>query len=182
MNRKATPLLLVAALILGIAAWWSHQVRTGASGRTPSRAGLLLPVHPQDLIQVRLRRDFWNTFTLTRGPDTAWQLIEPAREPADATAVELLLQALTSLPVLRRIDLPGDDTEHYRQYGLWEPRLTVQILTADRQDVFLFGDETSDGTGVYCVHEGRDGVYVTSAAAFNSIETDPDRYRTNPAR
>ena len=178
MNRKATPLLLAATLLLGIAAWWSHRSHPDGPGRSPSRAGLLLPIHPQDLIQVRLRRDFWNTFTLARGADTAWELIEPAREPADAAAVEVLLQTLTSLPVIRRIDLPGDDTEHYRQYGLWEPRLTVQVLTGHRQEVLQFGDETSDGTGVYCIREGVDGVFITSAAAFSALETEPDKFRS----
>jgi hypothetical protein len=180
MNRKATPLLLAAALILGLVAWWSNLARKSSSSDGAPRGARLLSLHPQDLIQVRVRRDYWNTFTLARGRDTRWELIEPAREPADPEAVERLLQTLTTIPVLQRIDLPGDDTERHRQYGLWEPRLTVQILTAERQESLLFGGETSDGAGIYCAREGRDGVFIVPADALAVLETGPDPYRAAP--
>lgn len=182
MNKRATPILLIAVFLLALAAWRSHVSRSGTQTAGSAASSRLLAMHPQDLIQVRVQRDYWNTFTLARDQDTAWQLTEPAREPASAAAVDVLLQTLTALPILQRIDLPGDDTERHRQYGLWDPRLTVRLLTFDRQEVLLFGDETLDGTGVYCAREGRDGIYIVPASAFALLETNPDHYRASASR
>lgn len=177
MNRRATPILLAVALLLGLAAWWSQRSRSGSPSHGPTRSTRLLPAHPQDLLQIRVRRDYWNTFTLARRADASWELIEPAREPARADAVESLVNTLATLPILQRIDLPADDSERHRHYGLWEPRVTVQVLTANRQHLLRFGTETPDQAGVYCALEGRDDILVTSRAALDILELDLDHYR-----
>jgi hypothetical protein len=125
-----------------------------------------------------VKRDYWNSYSLRRQPDGAWRLTEPSSEPASSSAVNKLLNALSDLPVVTMINLPSDDTERYREYGLWEPAAEVTVTVDGGEHTLLLGAQTPDGQATYCAEAGgSDHVYVVSSSAVKAIPTDAAAYR-----
>ena len=183
MNRKLTPYLVVAVLVLGLLAYLSERPRrTGEAGRTrAARAAGVLRVDPEDVHRVRMRRDFWNSYTLARDEERRWVMEEPSRGPADQTEARRLLETLTLLQPTQTLDMPGDDSERYREYGLWEPSLEFNLSTTGGSvHTLMFGAHTPDETGVYAVLHGVARVHVIPAAAFEILTRGADTYRGEP--
>jgi hypothetical protein len=180
MNRKYTPILAAVAVLLAVAAFYSSRSRHADSPVT-GRGQRILEVNASDMLQVHVQRDFWNSFVLARAPDGQWRLVDPSDEPAAPAAVDRLLRALEALPVVSVINLPSDDTERFRAYGLWEPALTVSVFAHDQEHSLLFGTETEDRRGVYCSLDGRNVVYVTTSEALQILSTDYEQYRLGAA-
>jgi FKBP-type peptidyl-prolyl cis-trans isomerase FkpA len=177
MNRKMTPILLAVALLAGLVTYLSETSSRPGDSHAVAQAPRVLEVDQADILEVRMKRDYWNSYTLRRGPDGVWALVEPSREPASVAAVSGLLSALERLPVISRIDLPTDDSERHREYGLWKPSMEVTVVTGDGEHTLQFGSKTADGEGVYCAEAGRDGVSVTEAKAVGVISADYTVYR-----
>jgi hypothetical protein len=181
-----TPILLSIALVVGLITYVSEHAARRAPGSNPSsypgttassHGARLLNVDAADIMQVRVRRDYWNSLVLKRGGDGSWQISEPVSEPASLSAVSRLLATIEDLPVVTTIDLPADDSERHREYGLWEPAAELTVTTGDQEHVVLFGAPTADGKGTYCAGVGRDKVYVVASDAFAIISAEPNTYR-----
>jgi hypothetical protein len=177
MNRKLTPWLLLAVAFLGVTAWWTQRARQAQSSSTESKGDRVLAIESNALTKVRVRQDYWNSFVLLRRRDGSWDLVEPSVEPANPDSVNRLLSALANLPALKTLDTPADDSERYRQYGLWNPALTVTLSIGQQEQTLIFGREAEDGSGSYCSVKGRDDVYVTSAEAVRTLSSGLDAYR-----
>ena len=179
MNRKTTPLLLALVVLMSLLVYFSERARTrtAAQTRPVTEGATVLSVRTGDITQIRVKRDYWNSFRMARSPDGAWKLTEPASEPAAEAGVTRLLSALESLPALSVINLPADDTERHRQYGLWKPAIEITVTTSEGDQTLLVGAATADGKGVYCARLGKDGVFVTSAEAVQAISQDLSAYR-----
>ena len=177
MNTKLTPWLLAALVILGITAWWSQQSRSPGSAESASRTKRVLEVERGELTQVRVRQDYWNSFVLQQRSNGSWDLVEPSVEPANPDGVDRLLTTLADLPVLEILDTPANDSERYRQYGLWSPTVTVTLYTGPTEYILSVGHETEDQSGTYCSVHGRDEVYVTSTEAVRILSTGLEAYR-----
>ena len=180
MSRKTTLILLAILILMSALAYLTEHPRGGPSPAAPRRASAgatVFAVRTEDILKVRVKRDYWNTFTLARGPDGSWRLVEPSDEPALDAPVRKLLAALETLPAVSVIDLPADDAERHRQYGLWTPTVEVTVSTGDGNQALLVGTPTPDGKGVYCARVGQDKVYVTSAEAMQALSQDLAAYR-----
>ena len=192
MNRKITPILLAIVVLLALMAYLSERPsraktakagdeKMAENGRTDAdkrvSGARLFEIDQSDIQQVRVKKDYWNTFALQRGADGAWKLVEPSAEPAAAAAVNTLLNTIETLPVLSVIDMLSDDSERYRQYGLWEPSVEVTISDNKEAHTLRVGSPTTDGKGVYCVVVGRNKVYVTAPDAVRILSTDLAAYR-----
>ena len=180
MNRRITPWLLLAVVLLGAATWWSQHARQADSGVARSKAKRVLAVEPGALTQVRVRQDYWNSFVLLKRPNGSWDLVEPSTEPANQETVKRLLETLANLPVLKTFDTPDNDSERYRQYGLWSPKLSVTLYTTEREHTLIFGREADDQSGSYCAAQNKDEVYVTSSDAVQILSTELAAYRLPP--
>ena len=182
MNRQTTLLLAAIALVLGLTVLVSEFGRAPRPGRSGSRGAYVLDIQPADIQRISVKRDYWNSFTLARTADGSWKMIDPAEEPAAGPAVEILAHILAYLPIGATIDLPMNDSERYQEYGLWEPREQITVVTGEKEYTLLFGSETIDQTGVYCVIQGQDNVYVTPAESFHILSLDLETYRASPDR
>lgn len=180
MNQRLTYILLPVALVLGALALWSDRSSRPASGGA-ARVQTVLGVDAGDIVRVRVKRDAWNSFALGRGPDGAWQIQEPFSEPASPQAARKLVDTIAALPVLHAIDMPGDDSERYREYGLWDSVLEITVTTEQREMTLIFGSTTPAQVGalpgVYCAVLGRDGVIVTDASKLPALQTELAGYR-----
>ena len=179
MNRKATPILLAVVVLMSLLVYFSERARTRTSvqARPSTESATVLSVRTGDITQIRVKRDYWNSFRLTRSPEGTWKLTEPSTEPAAEAGVTRLLSTLESLPALSVIDLPADDSERHREYGLWKPAIEITVTTTEGDQTLLVGSATADGKGVYCSRLGKDGVYVTSAEAVQVLSQDLSAYR-----
>ena len=176
MNRKLTPVLLSLVLALILLA---YLVERNNPADRPSAGGRprILEVDESEIIRLRIKRDYWNSYALQRNPGGGWQLLEPSNEPAATPAAEHLVRAVAALPALRAIDLPAGNAERYREYGLWTPATELTVTTSAGDQTLLFGGHTPDQTGVYCLISGRSRVYVTAAADADAVAIDPATLR-----
>jgi hypothetical protein len=182
MNRKMTPILLAAALALGLITYVSERpTATDGASATATAGTRVLDIDPADILQIRVRRDYWNSYTLKRTADGSWQLTEPSLEPASGESVNRLVDALGNLAVLNTIDLPSDDSERHREYGLWEPSMEVTVTTGAGERTLIFGTQTSDGQGTYCAESGHDRVWVTPAGTAKQVAVDASMFRISHA-
>lgn len=176
MNHKSTILLACLVAGAGLLALLSSRGGRSADGGASGGAGGL-GFGPDSVIEVRVQRDYWNTFTLSRGETGAWRLVEPSSEEASVRAAGELVNALGRFPVVTTVDLPADDSERFREYGLWEPAVEITVTTEEGTKVLQVGGETADGKGVYCAIQGRDGVLVTTQQTAQTLLRDLEAYR-----
>ena len=179
MNRKTTLILLAVLILMSLLVYFSEfaRTRTSAQSQPGAEGATVLSVRTGDITQIRVKRDYWNSFHMKRTPDGTWRLLEPSSEPAAEAGVTRLLSALESLPALSVIKLASDDSERHREYGLWKPAIEITVTTTDGDQTLLVGSATADGKGVYCARLGKDGVYVTSADVVQILSQDLSVYR-----
>ena len=177
MKRTTTAILLAVALFLGLVSYLSQ--RAAMSGRSDARAGVarVFDFSAADIMRIRIKRDFWNSLTLTKGPEGKWRLVEPSSEAASSSAVNQLLASLENLAITTTIDLPADDSERHREYGLWQPSLALSVATLEKEVSLVFGSPTADGKGTYCAQVGRDNVYVVPTEAVTVLASEPSVYQ-----
>lgn len=177
MNWRTTLVLLVVALVLGVAVltelFRKPRVTAGLSGKGQR----VLTVEAAEITRVRAKREYWNSYLLARAPDGSWQLQEPSTEAANPQAAQKLVQTLADLPRLAVIDLPANDAERYREYGLWVPQAEITVMTNTGEQTLLIGGDTADGAGTYCAISGQDNVYVTSPPAAAVLLAGLETYR-----
>ena len=183
MNRRTSLILLVALVAMSLVVYFTERPRKspGSESAEHPQGSRVLEVNSEDILQVQVKRDFWNSYTLSRGADGVWRLIDPSSESAMEANVRKLLDVLAALPVLTTIDLPQDDSERHRQYGLWKPSLELTASRANGTDTLIFGTQTEDGKGIYCAISGRDKVYVIPPESFQVLSQDLAAYRQDKA-
>lgn len=179
MNNRSTLLLAGLVVVMGIIALFSGRQSPTSHQGTAATTGAL-GISAGSVQMIRVQKDYWDSFTLVYDPAGQWSFVEPSPGEALSTPVRELLTALERFPVDRYIDLPGGDTERYREYGLWEPLVKVTVTTADEAVEVLVGGETADGQGVYCAVEGQDGVMVTATQVADVLLRGMDYYRAEP--
>ncbi len=183
MNPRSSLYLLAALLVMSLVVYFAERpnsVSKAESIEHPS-GSRVLEMAPEDILQVQVKRDFYNSYTLSRGADGAWRIIDPSSEPAGEANVGKLLESLANLTVITTIDLPQDDSERHRQYGLWKPSLEVTVSRANRSDTVMFGAQSEEGTGVYCALAGHDKVYVIPKGLLPGLSQDLSVYRQSQA-
>ena len=183
MNRKTTPFLLLALVLLGLLAFIMERPRSRPESSSQSEAygARVLAISQADVLRVRVKRDYWNSYTLGKTPDGSWRLTDPSDEPASEPAVRKLLATVENLPALTTINLPASDSERHREYGLLKPVLELTVSTPDADHSVSFGTQTADNKGVYCARYGQDKVYVTAPEAMQVLSLDLAAYRQEKA-
>ena len=177
MNRKATPILLAAVVLMSALAFYLDRPRREAAAPQRTASGkTVLSIRQEDVTQIRVKRDYWNSYTLAKSADGTWRLVEPSAEPASEAAVRKLLNALESLPATSVIDLPHD-SDRRREYGLWTPSVEVAVSVPQGEQILIVGTPTADGKGIYCARMGQDAVYVTTAESLQVLSQELAAYR-----
>jgi hypothetical protein len=180
MNRQLTFYLTACVIFLGICILLIDRSSWFQNKPYAHRPPRVLQIEPRDIMQVRVIRDFWNTFTVKQNQDGNWDLIEPSLMPANFGQITRLIDALANLSILDTIGSITDDSERYREYGLWDPSAQVTVTSAEHEWKLAFGLETTDGQGVYVIRSDNDEVYVIPKEAFAIIVTEAENYTQSP--
>lgn len=95
-----------------------------------------------------------DAFTITRQDttlafektDDTWQMTEPEAAPAEPSAIAFLLNIITTDPIKETVVVNADRLD---DYGLEDPRATIELTVADMTYSLALGDEDFSGSSLY---------------------------------
>ena len=112
--------------------------------------------------------------------DGAWRMTKPFGAAADAGSVMRLADALAFAPILDSMD----DAElaklgrRRRDFGLENPRVTVEARGPSGSVAVSFGAFTPSGDGVYAAVDGLSTVFVAGTNVFAAADMPADGFRS----
>ena len=175
MNSKTTGIwFMIAAALFALIFIFEHFLRPAAA----ESSSILPELRPVAVTSVQvipsgaleIRADHTNG---------VWRLIKPIAYPAQAAAVEALLDALQKLTVATRIsaaELRGHhdaDTE----FGFETPRISLVIEADGQRRQLLVGNKTPPGDQVFLRVVGMDGAFVADADWLKFIPRSANVWR-----
>jgi hypothetical protein len=184
-------LLILLALVVGLGLFIGlYERKLPSSTERAEREKKVLPVE-KDEIQavvlhsekgdVRLERVSSPLKKDTKKKDAGaipapstdeWRLVRPLAAPADAFAVDRLLDAITGLEKSRTID-----TVDAKAVGLDRPRGTVTLETKEGKRVLQLGAEVPTGGSLIAGLQGEKGAYVVPDSILADVTKDAGEWR-----
>jgi hypothetical protein len=133
----------------------------------------ILDVDEAAVRRVTLRRPAGSV--VLRKDDGDWRIVEPTAYDADQEAVRRFLSAVRSL---RAKDFPSEDAADLHPFGLDQPRLTIELATAEdtTPTQILFGKE-SDGKSVYVKIGARPTIYAVGDWSYRDANKNVNDFR-----
>lgn len=176
LRGSVTPIVLVV-LALGTVAYATLVDREHLSDadREARRARVFPGLRAQDVRRVRLEHGA-KSVAIERSADgqsgARWEITGPRREPADGSAVDVLLRELESANRVRVVDASPT-----LALGLESPRARGVIDVGPRTVVFaLGGDALKPRDGAYLRVDGE-GTFVVDGALKEALLLGEDAYR-----
>jgi hypothetical protein len=180
MNFKTTILLIVALAIVGAAVFFARDRapepadRTTAIGTTDEQP-LFDNLRAADVRRIRIERADARPVVAEK-TDGTWRLIEPTPAAADQGLVESLSDQIANLQSRGQVRL---DEHTRRQLGLHQPRLRVELTTADGKTTRLdLGERSGTGDGVYARKADGDQAHLVPAAIVESLDRPASAFRS----
>ena len=159
MKSNTTAIWLVIAAMLAAFIWFYQNHLQPAS---PPPLVLVSGLRPLDVTAVDIYPDGSPALsaTLTNGD---WQLEKPFAYPAQAAAIQALLDALVKVkPVMR---FSASEMSAHKdadaEFGFDNPQYSIVITAGGEQWQLRVGNKTAPGDGVYVRVVGLDGAFVT---------------------
>lgn len=107
--------------------------------------------------------------------DGKWLISQPVNAAADQSAVDSLVNGLSSAKVER--DLPADP-ETMKSYGLEEPAITLEIkLKSGEEHRVRLGEKDFSGLSVYAQLDEAPGIALLPASILTSSDKSADDWR-----
>jgi hypothetical protein len=174
MNSKTTGIwFVIAAALLAFIFVLEHYLRPVVAGPAPLLPNLRpatvtsVQVFPADAPKISADR--------TNG---GWVLTKPVSYPAQAAAIEALLDALQKLAPAR---ISAAELRHRKnsemEFGFEKPQGTLIIAAGDQSWQLKVGNRTAPGDQVYLSVPGVAGVSVADANWLNLIPRAGDEWR-----
>ena len=180
MNSKTTGIwFVIAAALLAFIFIFDHYLRPVGAAPSP----LLPNLRPAAVTSVQVFPVGALEISVTNcGPsDTAgggWFLTRPVSYPAQAAAVEALLNALQKLaPAKISAAELRDQKNSEAEFGFEKPQATLFIATGGQSWQVKVGNKTAPGDQVYLQVAGTDGASVADAGWLNLIPHAADEWR-----
>lgn len=142
---------------------------------TEFRDRALLSFRPAAVHRIEARAD--EAFAVQRSEDGSWQIVEPFQAPADRQLMQLFLEDLARLEIVR---FEKDVVTDFSPYGLAEPARQYTLKTSVTNSTGVtnatlmqvdFGlTPTNELDTVYCRRAGENSVYVVAFADMFRLE------------
>ena len=124
-----------------------------------------------DMEEVQIKLAEGETATVQK-TDNKWQLVEPAKAPADESEMTSITTSLASLEMQRVVDANAGDV---KQYGLDPARIAVAFRSKGQKDVrrVEFGEKTPTGGDLYARIPGDKRVFLVSSFLESTFNKSP---------
>jgi hypothetical protein len=174
MNSKTTGIwFVIAAALLAFIFIFEHYLRPVAAGPAPllpslrSAAVTSVQVFPAGALEISADH--------TNG---GWVLTRPVAYPAQAAAIEALLEVLQKLaPAKISAAELREQKNAESEFGFESPQATLIITAGDQSWQLKVGNITAPGDQVYLRVAGVDGVSVADAGWLKLIPRAADEWR-----
>jgi hypothetical protein len=175
-SPRTTIVAVGLAAALGAAYWgWTHKLKPARDKAAEDAKKPFAGLNAADTREVLLRKGAEEV--LLRKVDGAWRLLKPVQAPADAAAVERLVQALADLT---REEVIAEDGADLRQYGLDAPSGAVTFVPATegaKAQALFFGNDNPTGSYAYAMVDGQPQVFLSWLWVKNAILRDAAELR-----
>lgn len=141
--------------------------------KTPAdlRDKTALAVDPAAVTKVAIQTPARSLVVEKQGEN--WQMTAPRPAPADADAVQPMLDQIKNLRI-EKFEAAGADLA---RYGLAKPRLTVTLTGSGGEKGLRLGKETADGKNVYAARQGEQEVFQLAKVALDDLSKKPGDLR-----
>jgi hypothetical protein len=173
MNSKTTSIwFVIAAALLAFIFVFEHYLRPVVAGP----AALLPNLRPAAVTSVQV---FPGALEISvNRTNGGWVLARPVAYPAQAAAIEALLDALQKLAPARISAAELREQKNSEaDFGFEKPQATLVIAAGDQGWQLKVGGRTAPGDQVYLRVVGVDGVFVADAGWLNLIPRAGDEWR-----
>jgi hypothetical protein len=171
MNSKTTGIwFVIAAALLAFILVFEHYLRPVIAG-----PALLLPnLRPAAVTSIQVFPAGVNADRTNGG----WVLTKPVSYPAQAAAIEALLDALQKLaPAKISAAELREHKNSEAEFGFENRQATLVIAAGDQIWQLKVGNKTAPGDQVYLQVVGVDGAFVADAAWLNLVPHAADEWR-----
>lgn len=160
---KRTWLLVALFILLGAGAFYVLKQKKTQTGSRTSWDMEFAMADPDDIQKIFLADRAMNTATLERQKDGAW--LYNGRYPARPTAIQTLLQTLTTVKVYY---IPAEAAKNniIKTLGAEGIKVEVYDRSGERRKVYYVGGVTNDESGTFMMMEGSNQPYVTHIPGF----------------
>ena len=174
MNSKTTGIwFVIAAALLAFIFIFEHYLRPVAAGP----ATLLPNLRPAAVTGVQVFPASALEISADR-TNSGWVLARPVAYPAQAAAIEALLDALQKLaPAKISAAELREQKNAESEFGFESPQATLIITAGDQSWQLKVGNITAPGDQVYLRVAGLDGVSVADAGWLKLIPRAADEWR-----
>jgi hypothetical protein len=169
-------LVALAALAFAFIFFFERHWRQPGDAAASSR--VLPQLNPAAVRTVQVRPAGKLEIRADRTNDT-WQLTKPVVQPAEAAAVESLLQTLQTLSGQSRLttqDLKAKPRAA-REFGFDPPQFSILVQQSDYLGQLLVGNRTPLRDQVFLQVVGADGIYLVDAALLRLIPLSANDWR-----
>jgi hypothetical protein len=161
MKQKTTGIWFVLAASLFAFIWLYQKYLQPAA----SNVNNLLPgLHAVAVTRIQVSPAGQREISVVRS-NGVWLLQKPLVYPAQAAAVDLLVDALAKLTPVTRLSASElkSHTNADMEFGFASPQFTLYLDCGDQQLQVLVGNRTPPGDQIFLRVTGADGVFVTDA-------------------
>lgn len=153
---------------------------------TELRSRALLPVSPQDVASLEIRRA-GSTISVVKEAETQlWRVTQPLRALADREITEALLTDLNSWAIVDFISDSASETRVLAEYGLASPRSVVTVRASDGREVTLqIGKEfkekaprEGENPRVFVRHADLPHVFTASSTLMTDLARSAEEFRS----
>jgi hypothetical protein len=168
MSTKTTLVLLAFLILVAGVVYFIEFRKPADQAASPAAAGptTLLEVSSPAVSGITVRDVVSGTqVSATRDVSGTWWLTDPAGQPGDPTALNLMANRLSSIFVQRALTPTGSLSE----FGLVTPTLRVEVATTSGPMSFQVGDSTPTGGAFYVSKPGDPRVYLVDSGLVGEL-------------
>lgn len=168
MSTKTTLVLLAFLILVAGVVYFIEFRRPAEQPASPSASGAttLLEVSSPAISGITMRDVVSGTqVSATRDVSGTWWLAEPAGQPGDPAALNLMASRLSGVFVQRVLTPTGSLSE----FGLVTPTLRVEVATTSGPMSFQVGDSTPSGGAFYVSKPGDARVYLIDSGFVDEL-------------
>lgn len=168
MSTKTTLVLLAFLILIAGIVYFIEYRKPAETPASPSTSGssTLLEVSSPAISGLTLSDVVSGTqVSATRDVSGTWWLTDPAGQPGDPAALNLMASRLSSVFVQRVLTPTGSLSE----FGLVTPTLKVEVETTSGPMSFQVGDSTPTGGAFYVSKPGDPRVYLVDSGFVGEL-------------